>query len=171
MTVFDLILAIPLLIGLVAGFRRGLLMEIIHLATFFVAIILGIVLLDQVSEWLSHYINDSKVIPVIAFVIIFIGTILLMTFVGKILKKILDMTLLGTADTILGAIFGLFKWAFIISVFFFISSWIGLPLREIFVASLLFGFIEPIAPFIFRIIAEFGPIGENFRELIEEFLP
>lgn len=114
--------------------------------------------------------GENKAVPFIAFLLVFAGTILAMTFVGKVIKKILHMTIFGTVDTFLGAILGVLKWAFIISAFFWISTWLGLTLDEIFAESVLYIFLAPIAPFIFNLFSNMGSMGDNLRELLQELL-
>ena len=51
-----------------------------------------------------------------AFAVTFLGVVLAIVFIGKILTKLADITALGLINKILGAVFGSLKWALILSV-------------------------------------------------------
>lgn len=46
---------------------------------------------------------------------------------AKALKKVIDFTFFGTVDNVIGALAGAFKWAFIVSMLFWVfDSWLQL---------------------------------------------
>ena len=65
----------------------------------------GMTLLDQYFE------DFDNLLPFISFLIIFLAILLLVNMLGKVVKKMVDMTLLGGVDRFAGAIVGIAKWA------------------------------------------------------------
>ena len=141
-------------------------MEIASLLAFFVAIIAGIKLLDWGIQFLSQHISGlDHVLPIIAFAMIFIGVIILVNFVGKTLKQVLDMTLLGNLDDVAGAIIGAGKMALFVSIFIWIyESFAGGFVFESIESSFLYEPVSAIAPGFIRIFSGLYP---SFMEMFD----
>ena len=121
MNLIDVVLVIPLVLGAFAGFKRGLVLEIVS----FLALFLGIIGGFHFLHWGINLLHEQfqiagKIVPFLAFLMIFTGIIVLVSIVGKALKKVVHMTPLGGVDTLVGAVIGAFKWAFMLSVFVWI---------------------------------------------------
>ncbi len=142
-------------------------MEIISLTAFFIAMLLGIKLLDYVIQLLDKYIDGYEhALPVISFAIIFIGVVLSLNLIGKGLKTILDMTLLGSLDDIAGSILGILKWALFISIFFWVFNNFGGSLKEETTeTSILYQPIKAFAPGLFGFFSNMFP---HFMEYFEQ---
>ena len=134
-------------------------MEVISLAAFFAAILAGIKLLDWGISILSEYIEGyDSLLPIIAFTIIFIGIIVLLNVIGKTVKKIIDMTLLGSLDDLVGALMGVVKWALFISIFFWIFESFGGKISESTSEdSMLYEPIASFAPGLFNLFSGLFP--------------
>ncbi|MCV6631267.1 MAG: CvpA family protein [Flavobacteriaceae bacterium] len=110
MNVIDIILGIFLIVGLVGGYRKGLLIEVASLIAL-IAGIYGAIHFSYIAgdhlktklDWSENYIN------LVAFVATFAMILLAVSFLGKILTKIVDMAALGTLNRIAGAAFGALK--------------------------------------------------------------
>ena len=114
----DLFFAIPLLWGIV----RGLMSGFIRSLSVFVGLILGITLAQTYAADLSPIISEWFTLSArqclsLAYVVIFIAVMLLVAIVARILDKFLHLILLGWLNKLLGALFGFFKWAIILSLF------------------------------------------------------
>lgn len=147
-------------------------MEIISLSAFFIAIILGIKLLDWGINLLSDYIEGyDNLLPIISFTIIFIGVIILMNFIGKAVKKVLDMTLLGNLDDVAGGLMGVIKWALFISIFFWIfESFGGTISKSRTESSYLYYPVAAFAPGLFQMFSGLYPYFIDFFEQSREML-
>ncbi|UXX80193.1 CvpA family protein [Reichenbachiella carrageenanivorans] len=172
MNTIDIVILIFLLIGAYTGFRRGMLMEIVSLAAFFVAILAGIKLLDWGISILAEYIEGyDSLLPIIAFTIIFIGIIVMLNLLGKVVKRILDLTLLGSLDDIIGSMMGIIKWALFISIFFWIFESFGGKISDTTTEdSLLYGPIAAFAPKLFNLISDLFPTILDFFEHSKELV-
>ncbi|MFY0626486.1 MAG: CvpA family protein [Reichenbachiella sp.] len=167
MNTIDIVILVFLLIGAYSGYKKGLLMEIVTLAAFFIAIIAGIKLLDWGISILDNYIEGfDHVLPVIAFAVIFIGVIILLNYLGKSLKKILDMTLLGSLDDVGGAVIGVVKWALFISILIWIyESFAGEMIHESIETSYLYEPISKLGP---TLLGIFSGLYPSFMEFFDQ---
>jgi membrane protein required for colicin V production len=117
MNIIDIIIACILLFGLVVGFKRGLFVEITSL----VGLILGVYGAIYFSYFLSNFLKsrvswDPSVIQIIAFAGTFLIIVIALVTLGKALTTIAETIMLGFFNKILGAIFGVLKFALILSI-------------------------------------------------------
>ena len=115
MSTADIVIAVLLIVGAIAGYREGFLMELIS----FIAILLGVLggfKLMGVGMILLHkkFNADQRTLPYISFLIIFVIIVVGVNLTGKVIKKSIDNTFLGKADQAMGAALGTFKTLFII---------------------------------------------------------
>jgi len=114
-----------------------------------------------VGGYVDSAVNvEESYLPLIAFAITFVGIVVGIHFIAKILSKLVEAIALGWLNTIAGILFGLLKAAFIISLFIFIfdkidssNNFISKDLKD---NSILYGPIKTLAPTIF-------PSLENFN--------
>ena len=117
MNMLDIIIAIPLLWGAYRGFRRGLIFEIFMIIGLVLGLYLAFKFSNLLNGWMSKIADaNSTVIPYLSFLIVFAAILLIMIFLAKLLEKILSISSLNVFNKIAGAVLGIAKFAFIISV-------------------------------------------------------
>ena len=148
MNIIDIVLAIFLILGAFAGFKRGFVLEIVSFFALFLGIIGGLHFLHWGISFLNEQFNiTGKIVPILSFLMIFVGIIVLVSFLGKALKKVIHMTPLGGVDTIAGALVGAFKWAFMLSVIIWIGGLFSLSApRHLTEESTLYSYVSGVAP-------------------------
>jgi len=116
MNYLDIIIALPLLYGLIKGFSNGLVKEITGLLGLIIGVYVAInfssYLHPRFSEFLGGY---EQFVPIIAFTTLFVVSILVIRLLGYFLDKLTKVLALGIISKILGSIFGLFKIVVIFS--------------------------------------------------------
>jgi membrane protein required for colicin V production len=131
-------------------------------------VFIGFKLMGTGAEYLRKEFNaDTTFLPYLSFAIIFIVVLVLVSFLGRRIKNSLDKTFLGTVDAVAGAILGVFKYAFCLSVvIWLISSFhFSLPLhwtRD----SWLYPATAGFAP---RVAALFSGFLPFFNEIFKQF--
>lgn len=113
----DIILAIPLLWFCFKGFKNGLIIEAASLA----ALILGVYGAYRFSGYTAAVLIEkmgleSEYISLISFAITFILIVIAVHFLAKLLDRLIKAVALGFVNRLLGLIFGVAKFAFIISI-------------------------------------------------------
>lgn len=117
MNYLDIILAILLLTGLVRGFIKGFIFEI----AVFGALFLGTYAAFKLSWWLQPYVlkignfspfTVNLLCSVLMFALVCVG----LFFLAKLFTGLVNIAALGIFNKILGAVFGLVKYAFVTSV-------------------------------------------------------
>ncbi len=96
---------------------------------------------------------------------------MLLNVIGKTVKKIIDMTLLGSLDDIIGSLMGMVKWALFISIFFWIFESFGGKLSESTSGdSMLYEPIVSFAPSLFNLFSGLFPYIMDFFEQSKEMV-
>ena len=165
MNTLDLLIIIPLAWGAFNGYRKGLLVEIVGVAAFVIAMIVGFKFLRFGTDLLAPYLTvelTRKFLPFVGFSVIFFPTVFMVNRIGYSLRSMLRYTILGTLDNLAGAAVGIFTWVFGMSVFFWLLSTIGveMPLKYR-NESFLYEYTVPIAPQIISVISDWIPVGGN----------
>ncbi len=117
MNIYDLIL----LVTVVAGFGFGLFKGFVREAMSLLSIVLGWVLAEMFNHKLTPYIEkiintSGAVTTIIAYILIFIATVIVLLFIAKMIEKLFSKLHLSWFNALLGGVFGAFKWAIIASV-------------------------------------------------------
>ncbi len=122
--ILDIIILVPLALFAYNGYKKGFIIEVASLA----ALVIGLYMAFFFSDFAASMLNDlfdldPKYVAVIAFLITFIVVIFLVITVGKIAQKFVEILLLGFLNKLLGAFFGIFKGALILSIVIFILNY------------------------------------------------
>ena len=66
--------------------------------------------------------GNEKYIPIISFVITFVGVVFVIYLIGKILEKFIEMIALGFLNKLFGGLFGIVKAVVLLSVIIYIIN-------------------------------------------------
>lgn len=115
MTWLDILILLPLLIGLVRGLMKGLIVEV----TSIVAIVLSFWGAQSWSStfaaWLmQQFMWGEAASIVVAYALLFTGIALILNILARLLSKLFQKIQLGWLNRLLGGIFGTAKWGIVI---------------------------------------------------------
>ena len=160
-SILDIILIVPIAWFTYKGFSKGL---IIELATL-VGLLLGIYIAGNFSFYTADFLRDkfdfhSQYMNIISFTLTFIGVVILVMLFGKSLEKVVNLLMLSFVNKLAGAVFGLLKVSFILSVLIFILTSFGIEEhvidKEMQKKSYIYEPIKSIAPFVFPMVKDNG---------------
>lgn len=106
MNLLDIIILVILGIFIIRGLFRGLVQEILSLVAVVLAVYLASSFQYLLTPYLGKYIETEMVVNGLAYVLIFVGTILAFWLLAKLLKSLLDISMLGWIDRTAGGVFG-----------------------------------------------------------------
>ena len=111
----------------------------------------------------AHFEIDKTFLPYIAFAIVFLAIVIAVRLLGNMLKYSIDKSFLGRMDQLAGAILGLFKTTFLLSVLLWILDALELSLPTAWTGkSALLPYIAGVAPEVTDWISEIFPF---FRDV------
>ena len=104
MATLDWIILAFLAIGAYSGYREGLFLSLLSIVAFFVAMLMAFQLMDWGAMYLAKHVDNlTFMLPFVAFLMIFLGVLISLRVLAFLVKKSLDITLLGTIDNVAGA--------------------------------------------------------------------
>jgi len=123
MNELDIILMIPLLWGLIRGFLKGFIIQLAGIAAFLLGVTGAIHFSAFVSGFMEHKLGwHSPHASLIAFGITFIGIVLLVFLLARLMEKAVKVTALGIFNKIAGALFGALKFILIAGAILYLIS-------------------------------------------------
>ncbi len=96
----------------IRGFFRGFIVEIASL----VAVVLGIWVASRYNAHVASWVGMDAQHEVISFIVTFIGVLILVHLLAKVLTKAMDLAMLGLPNKVAGTFFGALRAAFVLSV-------------------------------------------------------
>lgn len=115
MTWLDAILLVFLLFGLIRGAMRGLITEVFATFSVVIAAIGAGIYKGELMALLQRNTSWSvDICRILSAVFIFIGLLIALSLISKIIKKFLHSIKLGGIDRLLGALFGTLKWGIVV---------------------------------------------------------
>ncbi len=165
----DIIFLIIFGIGAIKGYSKGFIIEIFSFIAFFAGLFLAIELTLPLANIYFDGSDHFYVLTILVFVGVFIGVIFGVNLLARIIKKALDLTFLGFFDNLLGMVASVVKWAFIISVFFWVLDSIGFRLSESQMGdSIIYPWIKDIGPMIFNWVANILPFIRDMMDSMDD---
>jgi len=155
----DFILVIILIIGAAGGYQKGFLYSLFSLLAVFLGVLGGFKLMGIVMVRLSHHLDmDNRILPYVAFAIVFLLIVIIVRLVGSLLRASLEKSVFGQADQVAGAALGALKTVFMLSVIFWILDSVSFQLPGHWQDnSALYGFTANFAPKTTQWIGEYVP--------------
>jgi len=158
MNTIDIVLGLILVVAFFLGFSKGLLRVLASLIGLVVAVYCAMFFSDYIRVYLVRWFNWSDDINgLVSFLATFFLILILFALLGRILTKVADFAMMGLFNKLLGGIFNVFKFAFLVSVIFMFvnaSENYSILIPESRDSSLLYHPIEAIAPAILPTIEE-----------------
>ena len=167
----DVVILVLLGLGAYEGYKKGLLMSLIGIFGFVLAIVLGIYFMEFVGNWLATETEQKALaLPVVAFLLIFFGTLFLINIAGRALKKMLGLVLLGGLDSLGGAVLGIVRTGFFISLLVWVLGKLELESIKNWQAnSAYLAYIEPLTPEVLELLDPILPsVKDASQELIQK---
>lgn len=127
MTIFDYLVLVVLASSVIIGIARGLVKEVISLASWVVAYFVANAYGARLAAMLPDAIPGEAARLIVAFIALFIGVRLLMGLVGLAAGALMTATGLTLVDRALGAVFGLGRAVIIILAIVTVCGMTAIP--------------------------------------------
>lgn len=137
----SLFIILLLIMGFFIGLKRGLILQLLHVASFIIAFILAVTYYSKLGEMLQLWIpypdlpEDSswavflQMLPlenafynVIAFAIIFFGVKIILQIIASMLDFVAALPLLNSINRVLGGVFGFLEIYLILFILLYILA-------------------------------------------------
>jgi membrane protein required for colicin V production len=167
----DAIAFVFLLLAVFKGWRKGFVIAVFS----FLGFIAGLIAALELSAWVASLLEGrvqigARWLPVIAFILVFIGTLLLVRLGAKALEGMLDLVMLGWLNKLAGILLYASIYAIIFSVLLFYATQLNLVTADAKDNSATYAPVSSLAPAVFHYIGIVLPfIQDAFSELRNYF--
>ena len=147
---------------------RGFIVESLSFLAFFIGLFLALELTVPVSEWFFQNSSFFELLSILVFIALFVLLSLVIKAGAKVIKGIVDTTLFGAVDNLIGALAGTIKWAFIMSIIFWVFDSVGYNIKERYASdTIIFPYIVNIGPEIFHWLSKLLPFVQDLIDSLE----
>ena len=112
------------------GLWRGIVREVVSLAGWVIAFLAANLLAGPIGERLPEAMARTELRVLVAFVAVFVASLVVTTLAGLLLSKVVKAAGLGGLDRALGGLFGLLRGALIAVAFALVAGLTSLPQKE-----------------------------------------
>jgi len=173
---FDLLVGILLLIAFINGYRKGLITQLVGLATIVLAAIFGGRLAEKILPEINRLMELSpNAARVLSFVLAFALIAIVLSLIGRFIQKFIDVVFLSFINRLLGSVIAAGTMMLLLSIILNLVLMLDknetVINREIRKKSFFFERVEAVVPAIVPYLhKEFWEeyIPENYREEIRK---
>ena len=108
----DIVVIAALIAAAIWGIWKGFVAQLVSIIGVFVGIWGASKLTRMVSDWIVGLIgaqDSANAVKIITFVVLVILIIIICHYIGKLLEKVMNLTILGGLNKLLGAVFCILK--------------------------------------------------------------
>lgn len=142
----DIVIAIVVMVGLWRGFQAGFIRTAIALVSWFIALVAGTRLADDVAPHLSGMVQSPVLQMGLGFLLVVLAVLLIMQIISTIVRSIVAGLKLGLVDQFAGGVLGIAKSLLIVLVILNVSAPL-LAKTSLWQSSVLVPELMPFAPF------------------------
>ena len=124
---------------------RGFIKEALSLASWVAALWVAMLFFDDLGRYLAQWIETNSVRSAVAFVILFVGTVIAGGIVNFLVGKLVEKSGLTATDRALGVLFGVARGVVIVSVLVMLAGLTPVPQDAWWGESLLLGHFQEMA--------------------------
>jgi membrane protein required for colicin V production len=166
----DGLFCIIVIFAVIRGWRKGLIIAFISM----ICGLAGLAAAVKLSAVLAtHMKSDLHItgrwLPVISFILVFILVILIITWFGKLLEKLIKLILLEWLNKLGGILLFLVLYLSVYSVILFYGTQTRFISKHAIDDSHFYSVIAPLGPAVIRFIAGFIPFGQDMFISLEGF--
>lgn len=132
-------------LSVLLGWWRGLVYEVLSLLGWVAAYVVARLFVENVAPHMPAALGPEAIRMVVAFVLLFVVTLLVSGVLAWLLSKLVKFVGLGWLDGFLGALFGLLRGAFLVLVLVLLAGMTDLPRTQLWRTARLSAPLERIA--------------------------
>ena len=162
----DIIFILLMGMAIFRGLKKGLVLGIFSFLAFIVGLAAALKLSTVVAKHLEGSVGSlTKWMPLLAFMLVFIAVLLLIGLGARIIKKILQLAMLGWLDSLAGMILYICIYTIIFSIFLFYGVKLLLIKPDVIANSKVYPYVAPWGP---KVIDNLGKIIPLFKDMFSE---
>ena len=163
----DVLFLLFMVMAIFRGFRQGFIIAIFSAISLIVGLAAAVKLSAIVASWAAHHL--SRWPPVVAFLLVFVGVVIIVRLGARLAEKAVDLALMGWLNKLAGIILYAALYTVILSVLLFYAVQVHLIARTTLAYSVTYPFIRPWGPVVINEFGKFVPWFEGMFTRLEDF--
>lgn len=150
MGIIDIIILVIVFASAIIGAFKGFISQLVSMASLVLGIIGASKFTPAIADYLKAYINTSETtLHIICFIVLLLAIILICGLVGRAVEQIIQLSMLGWMNRLLGIIFSAIKAVIILSLVtvligYIQKTWNVLP-ENMFSGSIIYPHLVEVA--------------------------
>lgn len=166
----DIVFAIILVIAIYKGYSRGLIVAVFS----FIAVTLGLAAALKLTTVAalyaqSHWGVHTRWLPVICFIALFLGVVLLVRLGATLLQKLVEVAMMGWINKLGGILLYSAIFITVYSVLLWIANQLYWLSPEIKMQSVVYPYIEHLGPAVMNGVGKLIPIFKDMFASLQSF--
>jgi membrane protein required for colicin V production len=162
----DIIFLLLMVWAVIKGFRRGLIVSIFSLLAIIAGLAAAIKVSALVAVQIGKVVNVSdKWLPLISFVVVFLGIVLLVRLGANLIQKTVEIAMLGWVNRLGGVVLYIILFTVVYSIFLFYAAELHFLKTETLQDSVTYVYIQPWGP---KVINSLGSLIPFFKDMFSE---
>ncbi|RFM35814.1 CvpA family protein [Chitinophaga silvisoli] len=166
----DIVFAIILVIAIYKGYSRGLIVAVFS----FVAVTLGLAAALKLTTVAvlyaqSHWDVHTRWLPVICFIALFLGVVLLVRLGATLLQKLVEVAMMGWLNKLGGILLYSAIFIMVYSVLLWIANQLYWLSPEIKMQSVVYPYIEHLGPAVMNAVGKLIPVFKDMFASLQSF--
>jgi membrane protein required for colicin V production len=159
--IIDIVFLFIMVLAIFKGLRKGFILGIFSLLAFIIGLAAALKLSALVAAYLQKdVIAASRWLPVLSFLLVFIAVMLLVGLGARLIKKTVDLAMLGWLDRLGGMVLYIIIYTIIFSIILFFTEKLLFQKPQVIAGSVVYKYVVPWGP---KVINNLGNIIPFFR--------
>ena len=164
--IIDVAFILVMIVAIFKGLSKGFVVGIFSLLAFIIGLAAALKLSAGVANYLSKDVTSAtKWLPFISFLLVFIVVILLVSLGARLIKKTIDLAMLGWLDRLGGMVLFIIIYTIIFSVILFFAEKILVLKPNVIESSVVYKYVSPWGP---KVINNLGKIIPFFKDMFRQ---
>jgi len=166
----DVLFIVFLLLAIFRGLRHGFIIAIVSAAAWIIGIAAAIKLSAAVAVYgKTHTHLPPRWLPVLAFLVVFLGVVLTLHAIAKLIERTVDLAMMGWLNKLMGVLLYAFLYITTLSVLLFYAVQVHLISSNTVSASMTYPYIKPWGRVTIDEFGKFVPWFEGMFTQLEDF--
>lgn len=172
MNYIDIAIAAIIAISLIISVKRGIVKEVISIATWLLSVFCVLNYTEELSDSLSSYISNPPLRTLIGVVIIILAIFIVGKIINKLLEAIIADSWFGPFDKIIGIAFGVARGVVVVSIVIVAANMLKINYKDYTHGSILLSHFEDIASTLFKLVDDnYSSLQESYFKMSTNYIP
>lgn len=166
----DLVCIATIALAIIKGWTKGLIVALFAWLAWLVGVLAALRLSIAVAAWIQqHYNVATRYLPLLAFLLVFAGVVLLVRAGARMLQGFAELLWLGWINQMAGAVLYCMLYLFLLSLFLFYAVQLSIIKTNVLVDSVSAPWLQQMAPVFLKLLGKLLPVVSGWLQQLQQF--